>query len=554
MPAPDHPEEEAVPPPVEPSTDSDPLTDEAHEAEPEEVVFGAGIELADVPPPEPDPPAVEERAEPAEVKKHLHIGIVAQGWKPDVGGIESHTADLVRELLELGHRVSVLALDYTRLADNYGMTHDVVDGVHVSRMSYDYGDHRALAQMVRNRAAEDVVATWLKMRQPDIVHVHHLTGFGMGALARMRGEGVPTVMTLHDYWALCPRGQMVRFATKPLAGEVCGGLNPDVCGRCIGASFPHLMPSHGALMTSPWDGDSEDAPVLSVLEGQDPDGLVAAHRTAYAIECLKCADLLVTPSNRTRQIFTEICAPMGLDGGQIRVVENGVDVAGLAEEVARIRAEKPRGGPRVLGIVGSVLPSKGVLEVAMAFAEGQGLGRFRGGGGLKLEIHGNMPSYHGQTGYIDALEVLAAATPNLTLAGPFEHGGLAEVLAGLDAVAAPSRWQEVFGLTVREARAAGLPVIVSNVGDLPAVTDGGKAGLVMPAPNGASGRSMWIDAMQRLIEDHESREAWASHARPPHSAAAMAAELAGLYCEVLQGRLPQAADLAPDPSEALGEA
>lgn len=488
--------------------------------------------------------------------RSLHVGIVAQGWKPDVGGIESHTADLVRELMALGHRVSVLALDYGRLAGNYETTHDVLDGVHVTRMSYDYSDHRSLAQMVRNPEAEEVVAGWLRFRQPDVVHVHHLTGFGMGALVRMHGEGVPVLMTLHDYWVLCPRGQMVRFTTKALEGEVCGGLNPEVCGRCIGASFPHLMPSHGATLRSPWDNEENphEPRMLEVLEGQDPDGLVAAHRTAYAIECLKCADMLVTPSQRTRQIFTEICAPMGLDGGQIRVVENGVDVAGLAEEVARLRAEQPRSGPKVLGVVGSVLPSKGVLELAMAFAEGQGLGRFRGGGGLKLKIHGNMPSYHGQTAYIDALEVLAAATPNLTIEGPFEHGGLARVLAGLDAVAAPSRWQEVFGLTVREARAAGLPVIVSNVGDLPAVTDGGQAGLVMPAPNGASGRRMWIDAMQRLIEDHESREAWERHQRQPHTAAAMAAELAGLYCEVIETHLPKAADLTPDASQALGEA
>lgn len=491
--------------------------------------------------------------------KSLHVGLVAQGWKPDVGGIESHTADLVRELMGLGHRVSVLALDYSGLTENYGITHDVLDGVHVTRMSYNYGDHNNLARMVRNKRAEEVVAGWLKMRQPDLVHAHHLTGFGMGALARMNGEGVPTVMTLHDYWALCPRGQMVRFAKKPLEGEICGGLNPDVCGRCIGASFPHLMPSHGATMQGPWDGEDPngsdaDLPYLTAMQGQDPDGLVAAHRTAYAIECLKCADLLITPSAKTRQIFTEICDPMGLDGNLIRIVENGVDVAGLAEEVQRLREESPRQGPLVLGIVGSVLPSKGVLELAMAFAEGQGRGRFRSAPGLRLEIHGNMPSYHGQTGYVDALEVLVEATPNLELMGPFEHGGLARVLAGLDAVAAPSRWQEVFGLTVREARAAGLAVIVSNVGDLPAVTDGGQAGLVLPAPNGAAGRSMWIDAMQRLIEDHESRAAWSSHSRPPHSAAAMAAELAGIYCEVIERRLSQAADLAPDPSEALGEA
>jgi hypothetical protein len=42
----------------------------------------------------------------------------------------------------------------------------------------------------------------------DVAHVHHLTGMSVDSLARLREAGVPTVMTLHDYWLFCPRGQM----------------------------------------------------------------------------------------------------------------------------------------------------------------------------------------------------------------------------------------------------------------------------------------------------------------------------------------------------------
>jgi hypothetical protein len=49
----------------------------------------------------------------------------------------------------------------------------------------------------------------------------------------------------------------------------------------------------------------------------------------------------------------------------VRVVENGIEVGALAAEVARLRAGRK---DRLvhLGVLGSVIPSKGVLELARA--------------------------------------------------------------------------------------------------------------------------------------------------------------------------------------------
>ena len=35
----------------------------------------------------------------------LDIGLIAHGWFPDVGGVQSHMRDLARELRSRGHRV-----------------------------------------------------------------------------------------------------------------------------------------------------------------------------------------------------------------------------------------------------------------------------------------------------------------------------------------------------------------------------------------------------------------------------------------------------------------
>ena len=466
----------------------------------------------------------------------LHVGLVAQGWEPDVGGIESHTHDLTRELSARGHRVSALCLDYTGRAEPYGIAIEDRPQARVTRMTYAYHDHDHLGMVVRNREAERVFSDWLERERPDVVHVHHLTGFGAGVLACARAHGVPTVMTLHDYWPLCPRGQMVR-----VDGDLCEGLDPHRCAACLRTCFPHLFPSTGGQALGPCDGlGAAGEPTGEPeqlggegLDGEDLDALAAERRTDFAIDSLLLADQLVTPSARTAEIYGELGGPRGLTRDRIEVVENGIDVGGLAREVRRLRTAVRQGltscaEPDLkLGIVGSVLPSKGVLELCEAYAEAREDARV---GKLTLHVHGNLPPYHGDDSYVRALRALARETPGIEIHGPFEHGGLARILADLDGVAAPSRWEEVFGLTVREARAAGLPVIVSDAGDLPAVTDGGKAGLVVARKD----RQAWRDALERFATDPHGRAAWGAHATSPRTAREMARQLEGIYRRVVR--------------------
>ena len=94
-------------------------------------------------------------------------------------------------------------------------------------------------------------------------------------------------------------------------------------------------------------------------------------------------------------------------------------------------------------------------------------------------------------------------------------------------MAAPSRWEEVYGLTVREARAAGLPVLAADVGDLAAVADGGKAGIVVPRDDEAA----WVQALERFAKDAEARERW-TRASEPRSTEQMTDQLERVYVEL----------------------
>ncbi|MFT5286017.1 MAG: glycosyltransferase involved in cell wall biosynthesis [Planctomycetota bacterium] len=442
-------------------------------------------------------------------KTGLDIGFLCAGWPPDVGGVESHAQDLARALVARGHRVHVLCLDVSADGEPFSTHTKDVDGIEVRRMVYAYGDHDRLARVVVNLRAEEVIQCWLADTPCDVVHVHHLTGFGMGALRAISASGAPCLMTLHDYWPLCPRGQMLSAAKS-----ICERPETEACTNCLNSTWPHLMPSGAGVASGPRDEPLSD------------DGEAVDARTAFALEMLELPDRLFTPSEAARAVYLKA----GLNPDRVAVCENGVDVDDLAAQVssARAKAGSDDDASVRLGILGTVLPSKGVLELARVFVEAQVPG-------LKLEVHGNLPSYHGDESYVQELNALGASHPDLTIHGPYAREELVGILGGLDGVAAPSRWEEVFGLSVREARAAGLSVLVSNAGALPDV---------LRNPNSdtaASGQwivdrddwNAWAKVLHEFAGNPELRSAGSQGANAPRTSKSMMLQLERAYVEVI---------------------
>jgi glycosyltransferase involved in cell wall biosynthesis len=424
----------------------------------------------------------------------LDVGLLCTSWTPDRGGVLSHTEDLARALVARGHRVAVLCLD-TRGGDSLAVEDERVPlhgggEVQVRRVRYAYGDHAQLMDLMVHDRLRDVVLGWLAETPCDVVHVHHVTGFGGSAVRAIHDVGQPLVMTLHDYWMLDPRGQLFTPGV--------GALDPtdlESLARDLVATWPHLFEGGH-------DAHLED---------------VRAFR-AEALACLALSDLLFTPSAAAREVFERA----GVDSGRIDVVENGVDVEAITAAVGAARAERARAhvGEVRLGVLGSVLPSKGVAEAVNEAALD----------GLVLEIHGDLTGYHGHTGHLDRLRELAATAPDrVRLVGPFEREALPRVLAELDGVAVPSEWEEVFGLSAREARAAGLPVLVSDAGGLHDVVASG-GGLVVPRGD----RAAWIAALGRFMG--AERATWSAAPCQVRTTDAMAEELLTRYADAIEQR------------------
>ncbi|MCE9595920.1 MAG: glycosyltransferase [Planctomycetes bacterium] len=443
----------------------------------------------------------------------LDVGFIAQGWHPDPGGVETHTAATARALIARGHRVHVLALDGREGREPYSTSIEHVDGVEVRRMAYRYHDQRALADVIRNRRAEDVVLAWMAETPCDVIHVHHLTGFGAGALRAIAEVGNPLVMSLHDYWMLCPRGQMFRHD-----GVVCATPEPAACGECIAKTWAHLGAAGGAKLVGPDDEVLAD------------DAAAAGARTSFALAMLEAPARLFVPSRAAQEVFVA----SGVARARLELLEYGIDADELRHAVAAERAKLAhREGELTIGVLGALFASKGVLELARAFTQADAPN-------LRLAFYGPAWTYHGDASTLEALQELVRGDSRIRLCGAYEHRELPGVLARLDGVAAPSVWHETFGLGVREARAAGLPVLVSDMGALADAAQGGQGGLVVRAGDVFA----WRDALERFARDRAARERWAAARPTTRTVAALAVDLERAYVETIvakTGRMPRLA-------------
>jgi glycosyltransferase involved in cell wall biosynthesis len=328
---------------------------------------------------------------------------------------------------------------------------------------------------------EDSLRRFLADRSFDVAHLHHLTGLSTGFLDVLREAGIPSVLTLHDYWLMCPRGQMWHRDGHP-----CEKVAEEACTTCLMGTFPV------------WLKETQTAR-NEVRELHD-----------LAREVLGKATRLITPSPRTIPFF----AALGLPRAGIAVVENAVDTQGLAQVPPPAAA-----GPLRVGYLGTLIPSKGLDVLVDAV---QRLPR----GSVTLAVHGNLVPYHGDEGF--GTRVFARLSPGakVTYHGPYTGADLPSILAGIDVLAAPALWEEAFGLTVREAQAAGRPVVVSRIGGLQdAVSHGVDGMLVEPGD---------VDQLAQALADLAARRSdlidmGAAGRRRVRGFDSMAKELVGHY-------------------------
>ena len=331
-------------------------------------------------------------------------------YPPDSrGGIEQHVEALAAIQSERGHRVSVVAGSERE----GGPESERRGALEILRLPRENEWDRA-------RGAAGNLAHlggWLATHPADLLHVHHFAATGPGAVELATGLGVPTFVTLHDLFALCPLYFRLRDERDPCAAEVDRGTCVPCLARASGAREVDLWP-------------------------------VFQRRTEQFGRALAAASALLAPS----QTLVDYLARVPLLAGR-RVHCLGFPRGSTPRAQGRWRERAPR-SPLVVATWGGLVRGKGLdlLVRAAGLLES---------GALELHHHGGI--LDGE--FARECEALAAARGvPLTLHGPFEPHELPARLPGADLAVHPSRFLETYGLTTDEAHGLGLPLVVSDRG------------------------------------------------------------------------------------------
>lgn len=412
-------------------------------------------------------------------------------------GAELYTYRLARWLNQHGHQAEVVCVERVDLDDGEKLraVQDEYDGVPVWRLSLDL--RRApFAWSYDNPLIGRWMRGYLESFGPDLLHLQSGYLISASPLFAARDLGVPTLVTLHDFWFLCPRITLQRGD-----GSLCATLpeDPAACGWCARlAGRRYRLPNQlsggmlGAVATR-FD-----------LAGERAD---QAMRRARLVEALASVDRAIAPSRFLAGRYAGF-----VPAERLHVMRLGLDRQALATA-----GPPPDDGVMRLGYIGQIAPHKGVHVLVRALQRVPRLGQ-----PIELTIYGNLAQ---NPEYTARLQRMIGDDPRIRLAGPFDNRQAAEVLGRLHAIVVPSLWYENSPLAIQEAQAAGRPVLTSALGGMAELVRDGIDGLHF-RPGDADDLARQI---QRLRVEPGLLARLRSQARPPVTIDEEMPELLGLY-------------------------
>lgn len=385
----------------------------------------------------------------------MRILYLVHQFMPDfAAGTERVTLNLARGAQSEGHAVEVLTVTH-RVGeaggggwrrDQDGFLTASVQGVPVTAVA---GREQTLTDLgyFANPDLAEAVARFLKARPAfDVVHVMHALRMteAVELIGRLR---IPYVATITDFFSICHRVSLVR-----VSGALCDGPKGGEACRAFCAA------------------------------GELEEGAYAARLARYRAILERASAVVAVSEYVARQVRTE-----HPDLG-VGVIGNGVDLLRFAP-----RPRAPRRGPLTVGYLGTVSAAKGALTLARGFAAAGAID-------ARLRIVGPVAEPE-----VAAEIQRLAENAAISLEGPVEAQRAPQLLAEFDLLAVPSQVPESFSLALHEGFAAGLPALVSDLGNIGEVIRASGAGMVVEAAD----EGAWARVLAETAARPERIEAWA---------------------------------------------
>ena len=393
----------------------------------------------------------------------MRVLVVVHGFPPHgQGGSEIYAHEHARALAQgFGDEVQVLTRESDPARPEYDVRHEERDGLRIAWINNTFRSVRSFEESYRNPRIAAIAEALIDSHRPEIAHIHHLTSLSTGIVPALAARRIPSLLTLHDYWLMCHRGQLLNVKY-----ERCDGPGENGCNACIGAA--EAPPIAGAVASLAREIDQRLPPAMRQAGRQLASALVPqrfgeaeAGRRLNHMRAI-CAEVsrFVAPSERIRQRFVQF----GIPQERIALSPYGLDrrlFTGVAHAPAR---------PLRFGFLGTLMASKAPHLLLDAHCR-------LPSGAATVTLCGAVADYHGDTSYRRLLEPFLAGA-GVRVTGALPHDEIPRQLAAIDVLVVPSIWEENSPFVVWEAMLAGVPVVASRVGGIPEIVEHGRNGLL----------------------------------------------------------------------------
>ncbi len=446
----------------------------------------------------------------------LRLLMVVHAFPPESwAGTEIYTLDIARALQQRGHEVTVLHAITDPTKKEYSLEEGTFEQLRVLRL-VNQRQYRLYSETFRNPRVEEIFRSLLKRERPDVVHFQHAVHLSAFLLGITADAGIPTLVTLHDYWFFCPSGQLIRPNKRICQGDMGVGCaqcaidrHPVVrlAGRTAAALGPVLAPVLKGL-------HAFNERVDALPKGWLFDVSALAARTSTLLSQLDRAHLIIAPSRFLWQQYLE----HGVDPTRLIFSRHGLRTESLQGLDKRSRQQGE--GPRFT-YIGSLIWSKGLETLIEAFNQLPERAS-------SLRIYGATDRPATTRAYYQQLRRRVCRS-GISFEGEVTHDQLPDLYRGFDVLIVPSLWYENSPMTIQEAFAAKTPVITSDIGGMTELVDDGINGFVFRVgdPDDLATK------MRRFIEQPELIEQLGARTPVVKTAAEQAAELESHYRRLL---------------------
>lgn len=412
------------------------------------------------------------------------VYVLHQFFPRHITGTETYTYGLAKAMRSRGHQVGVLCYEHSHFEGIplQGIIEDTYDGIPVRRLCY----HQKLApNPVYYEYYNPLMGEWAQAYfseiKPDVIHLTHcafLTSAVIEAAYRLK---IPTVLTLTDFWFICPRMQLLRENE-----QLCEG--PESEADCLQCYLPSLLNPYKRYVRFFPPGARKALfqvaffmkAMLALNRAPRYGALEAAlQRKPFLHRMLEKVNSIIAPSLFLQEMYIK----NGVRASALKYLSFGLDTSHLNGH-RKTPADQLR-----IAFIGTLTAHKGCHVLVEAFRKIES-------DRLRLAIYGNTEQF---ADYTARIRKRMGKDERIALQGTFPPEQLGKVFSEIDILVVPSIWYENTPLIVYSALATKTPVIATNLGGLTELIKPGVNGFLFE-PGDAAGLKACLEEILRSPE------------------------------------------------------